>query len=145
MNKADERCTFRLDDDPHLSSRVATGLFEILVSLRTCFLPAAEKFERHVATLRRKRDELVSVLELLLEKGSDPSCRQGSTGPRSEVGGVVTMQVVREEPVRTLMAIFRLLTPCAFLHPQAGRMVPTAPSCPRGGPHPAVVVPASRS
>lgn len=39
-----------------------------------------------MGTLRGKRDELVAVLELLLEEGSDPNCRQGSTGPRSEVG-----------------------------------------------------------
>lgn len=37
-------------------------------------------------TLKRKRDALVAVLELLLEEGSDPSCRQGNTGPIVEVG-----------------------------------------------------------
>lgn len=47
-----------------------------------------------MGTLRRKRDELVAVLELLLEEGSDPNCRQGSTGPKSEVGVSAAMQVV---------------------------------------------------
>lgn len=41
-------------------------------------------------TLKQKRNALVSVLELLLEVGSDPSCRQGSIGRRLEVScGVV--------------------------------------------------------
>lgn len=39
-----------------------------------------------VENLKRKRDALVAVLELLLEEGSDPSCRQGSIGPSLEVG-----------------------------------------------------------
>lgn len=49
------------------------------------FPPDTENFQRHVGILMRKRDELVSVLELLLVEGSDPNCRQGSTGPMSEV------------------------------------------------------------
>ncbi|CAM9577679.1 unnamed protein product [Pylaiella littoralis] len=47
---------------------------------------ATEQFRHHVETLNRKRDALASVLELLLEEGSDPGCRQGSNGPRFEVG-----------------------------------------------------------
>lgn len=39
-----------------------------------------------MGSLTRKRDELVVMLELLLEEGSDPNCRQGSTGSMSEVG-----------------------------------------------------------
>lgn len=50
-----------------------------------------------MAALRRKRDELASVIELLLEEGSDPSCRQGSTGPKSEVSGEAAMQVRNEK------------------------------------------------
>jgi len=49
-------------------------------------LAGTDKNQRRVENLKKKRDALVAVLELLLEEGSDPSCRQGSTGPSFEVG-----------------------------------------------------------
>lgn len=47
---------------------------------------SAERLQHKLEKLKHKRESLVLVLDLLLDEGSDPSCRQESSGPILEVG-----------------------------------------------------------